>query len=477
MAHGRHIVANLEWSPSLRSNHYLADIAGLVVVAAYAPGNTETDAWLSFGLGELLAETTTEFTPDGANFEASTAYHRLSSEMVTYATAFALAAGSTRYPPLGDSAARVIPLPHRLRLNRRGGIDAELMAAHVERIARMAHFSSALRRPDGSVPQIGDNDSGRFLKLSPSYLPVPVAQAREDYTSLDGYVSLDDDATYWFEDVLDQDHLLAAISGLTGASTPAPTRSDHDVEAELVRGLVAGSSHVTSGKAVESTPTDGSRGPGHEEAMAKARTTGHRAHTTVLRPPGERGQSLTDGLSAVAFEDVGLYVFRSQRVYLLFRCGPIGQNGNGGHAHNDQLGIELTIDGVDWFRDPGTYLYTPLPVARDTYRSVAAHWAPRVGAAEPSDLSAGLFRLGSDPGAEVVARGSSYIVARHGGYGVDVVRSVVIGESTIEVVDLLPGVGPDETAEVTSPQELATLLGGTVPFSPGYGVLERQDST
>ena len=54
--HGSHIATNLEWSSHLRSNHYLADVVGLLFVAAYLPTSTRTDAWLLFATRELLAE-------------------------------------------------------------------------------------------------------------------------------------------------------------------------------------------------------------------------------------------------------------------------------------------------------------------------------------------------------------------------------------------------------------------------------------
>ena len=44
--HGRHIVENLEWDPGLRGNHYLADVVGLLFVAAYLPSSRESDGWL-----------------------------------------------------------------------------------------------------------------------------------------------------------------------------------------------------------------------------------------------------------------------------------------------------------------------------------------------------------------------------------------------------------------------------------------------
>ena len=88
--HGRFIQSNLEWDPQLRTNHYLADVAGLLFVAAYLPSTGETDTWLRFAIAELVNETLGQFTSDGGNFEASTSYHRLSAEIVVFATALAL---------------------------------------------------------------------------------------------------------------------------------------------------------------------------------------------------------------------------------------------------------------------------------------------------------------------------------------------------------------------------------------------------
>ena len=88
--HGRHIVDNLEWSPSLCANHYLANIAGLIFVAAYLPTSAEADAWLALGIQELVTQVKAQFLGDGGNFEASTSYHRLSAEMVIYSTALLL---------------------------------------------------------------------------------------------------------------------------------------------------------------------------------------------------------------------------------------------------------------------------------------------------------------------------------------------------------------------------------------------------
>lgn len=100
--HGRHIATNLEWSVSLRGNHYLADVVGLLYAAAYLPSSAQSDAWLLFSATELLSEVSLQFLDDGANFEGSTCYHRLSAEMATYGVAvrpcLARRAGSSPVP-------------------------------------------------------------------------------------------------------------------------------------------------------------------------------------------------------------------------------------------------------------------------------------------------------------------------------------------------------------------------------------------
>ena len=186
--HGLHIANNLEWSEQLRGNHYLADICGLLFAAAYLPSSPACDEWLMLAHRELLAQVAQQFQEDGSNFEASTCYHLLSAQMVVYATALVLA----------------LPIEKR-RLLADDPVPAWLM----QRIARMGAFAMDSTRPDGHVAQIGDNDSGRFLKLSPVYdgqsTPHESADSvsgnHQHYSSRSGHLS---------EDHLDPRHVLAA---------------------------------------------------------------------------------------------------------------------------------------------------------------------------------------------------------------------------------------------------------------------------
>src|SRR5262245_57473711 len=88
--HAIHVLNHLEWAEQGRSNHYLADIVGVLFAAAYLPHSAETNSWMAFAVRELTSETERQFLADGGNFEGSTGYHRLSAELVLFGLALIL---------------------------------------------------------------------------------------------------------------------------------------------------------------------------------------------------------------------------------------------------------------------------------------------------------------------------------------------------------------------------------------------------
>jgi len=87
--HGDFIIQNLEWSEDLTSNHYLSDIAGLLVLAIFTENVfKEAGEWKEFAIKELKKEMFKQVYPDGTDFEASTCYHRLVLELFFYSTFF-----------------------------------------------------------------------------------------------------------------------------------------------------------------------------------------------------------------------------------------------------------------------------------------------------------------------------------------------------------------------------------------------------
>ena len=60
--------------------------------------------------------------------------------------------------------------------------------------------------------------------------------------------------------------------------------------------------------------------------------------------------------------------------------------GLGGHSHNDQLSFELSCGEQPLVVDPGAYLYTADPDARNLFRSTALHSTMEIDSAEQNEL-------------------------------------------------------------------------------------------
>ena len=285
-AHGRHIAANLEGTPQLRSNHFLSDSLGLLVLGAVLAGDPAAKRWERRARLAFEREIGRQVLSDGVGFEASLGYHGLALEIFLIAWWVCTVRGR----PLSDAYER------RLRL--------------------MLAVSLAVRQPDGRIPAFGDADDGRVL---------PAGPARG----------------------LGHDHLLWAGAGLL--ATPRPGGGPPDAEVAWNFGLDAWSA----------------------------------AGSAPAAPPPR----------SAAFSAGGIYVLAGGGTHVVVRCGDVGQNGNGGHAHNDLLSYELWR-GRPVVVDPGTYVYTADPRARDEFRSTAAHNTVNVDGAEQNPIPPGqLFRL------------------------------------------------------------------------------------
>ena len=77
--------------------------------------------------------------------------------------------------------------------------------------------------------------------------------------------------------------------------------------------------------------------------------------------------------SSKGFNESRIYIMRKNDFYCIVDAGDVGQNGHGGHAHNDTLSFELCIQGEDFIIDPGTYVYNADPQARCHFRGTKMH--------------------------------------------------------------------------------------------------------
>jgi uncharacterized heparinase superfamily protein len=327
LQHGRHIFANLEFSETLTSNHYLSDIVGLIYLGILLPEFEEAREWRRFGLQELEQEMFKQVYPDGVDFEASTSYHRLVAELFLSATLLAEQNGHA------------------------------FSAAYCARLEKMVEFTLHLTRPDGTVPLLGDCDNGRLHRLK----------------------AWAGDLREWS----DHRHLLAIGAVRFDRADFAAAAGDQWEEAIWLCGAQAANDARAATAATPVTATGVSR----------------------------------------AFPDAGIYVLRHEDWQVVICAGPVGQNGNGGHAHNDKLSLTLFAAGQEWLVDPGSYLYTADFAERNHFRSTTYHNTVMVADEEQNrfDRDPGrVFTLHDDARARLVrwADEAAYllVVAEHEGY-------------------------------------------------------------
>lgn len=130
--HAEFTSGHLEYS-DINGNHYTADASGLVFAGLFFRHCRAGQSWLRQGWDILQSEILRQVFPDGVNFEASTAYHRLVLELFLYPAIFR------------QKCELTVPLPVG------------------ERILAMARFTRAYTRKDGNCPLWGDADNGRAL--------------------------------------------------------------------------------------------------------------------------------------------------------------------------------------------------------------------------------------------------------------------------------------------------------------------------
>ncbi|HKO44565.1 MAG TPA: alginate lyase family protein [Pyrinomonadaceae bacterium] len=134
--HGNFIRDNLEFSHIATSNHYLSDVVGLVWLGIMLPELQSANDWREFGLREMLRQMDHQVLPDGADFEASTGYHRLVLELFLFTFLIC-------------------------RAN-----NVEIENRYWTRLRQMVRFVRAYLRPDGRAPLVGDTDSGQIFPIT-----------------------------------------------------------------------------------------------------------------------------------------------------------------------------------------------------------------------------------------------------------------------------------------------------------------------
>lgn len=433
-AHGIHIINNLEYSPQLTSNHYLSDIGGLVFAAVHLASVPEADAWLAFGMQELVSEMEREFHEDGSNFEASTSYHCLSTEIMLYTACLCRNLSAGRRKKLKKYQKKYIKQAPFLRDYGEQKFDLE----HVDifpmefwqRLARALQFIEDISDENGHIQQIGDMDSGRFLKLSPVYDRLTGSELRSKYFHLIRQPIYDKDF-YFDDDMLNFSHLTRQLQCF---KSPEYIKADNSID-----GIIT---HQKGNLPYVEFSRENIQSADWKKAKKDAlRLLSDDYASIAYKFPSDK--NLLEDLRVKEYPGMGIYIFLSRNMRLIARCGEIGQNGNGGHCHNDQLSICLCIDGKQLIDDAGSYLYTPAPEMRNKFRSVLMHFTPWVEGLEQNSWAegaGGLFSLQGDRAkARVIAISNEGIIMAHDGYGKPIYRIVELSSHMVSIRDY--GVG------------------------------------
>ena len=418
--HALHIVNNLEYSPHLTSNHYLSDIVGLLFACAYLNGDGEIDAWLAFAVQEIISEMKKEFYEDGGNFESSTSYHRLSGELMAYATAMILGLKSEKISSLKNYDAKLwrkkpkLLSPNEQEFKILNG-EISLPQWFVDRLYKIGRFTADITKPNGEVPQFGDNDSGRFFRLSPNGEFLSDQQAARKYLNLSGFAGGDE--PFWDENILNHSTLISCMGGIFDDEI---FKNSFCFERSFIRSL-AGRTLQASDKT-------------YKRLVASGVKFGELPHRKIM----EFKIASLQEIKNIFYPDSGIFIFKSSKFYLAVCATPLGQKDHSGHTHNDKLGYELWIDGLDIARDPGTYLYTSLPDRRNEFRSVKAHNVPIAEDLEQNSWRegiAGLFGMLADCRCFVMDFGENFISLAAEYKGVKIIRKFEIKEDRLVITD------------------------------------------
>ncbi len=135
----------------VNGNHCDADAAGLVFAGLFFGTGGQPRGWLERGWKILCDELPRQVSEDGVDFEGSVPYHRLVAELFLLPAAYRMRCG--------------LPVPEAYR----------------DRVLKMAWFTEAYTRPDGTAPVWGDADDARALPFG--------GQPVNDHRYLLGWIS------------------------------------------------------------------------------------------------------------------------------------------------------------------------------------------------------------------------------------------------------------------------------------------------
>lgn len=425
--HGKFIIDNLEYSAELTSNHYSANIVGLLFISYFLTSTEETDCWLAFSIQEIFSEINKQYCGDGGNFERSSSYHRLTSEMFVWSLALirGFCGGDiSRIYNCKYLDFRSYPL-----LNKPYYIgDSEILIPElvIRKIRNSIDFTVDITKCTNEVFQFGDNDSGRFLKFTPTGCFIDAKVALNKYKNLKAYLFEGRD-NYWDESVLDHSAFVHAGAALFNIKK---YKNESSLEDKIVKIL-------SKNRCMEVNNIIGSN-DGRGVFVGRMFDSASFEYSKKIIIKSNSDVSLIDGLVRREYLETGVLIYKSKNLFLALSNMPNGAKGSGAHSHNDQMHIEIQINGQDISRDPGSYLYTSAPDYRNKFRGVLAHNVMRSVKGESNRFfgnANALFAKQNESKVSFLNVTDSGCVMQLLFYGVSQEREVIINDKEIVIID------------------------------------------
>lgn len=379
--HTEFIYNHLEHKEGAASNHYLFNLVGLLFATNYLSKKDETIKWREFAEVEVINEFHKQFFTDGGNFEGSTTYHCLSAEAMLYATALMLRNGK------------------------------KLDQNYIELLGNTAHFIKNLLKPNGEMPQFGDNDSGRLFKFSN-------------------------------ENLLNYESLLAGFSGLFETEM----NDKYFLEKKIIEQLSKNTKLISPNLKEKRN---------HQIQNAK-----HQLQQPSTTEVKFLSSINLDEIRLYQYPDFGIYVFKSPHFYLAISAiSNKNMHHSWGHVHNDKLSFDLQVNGNDLVKDPGSYCYTSNPEKRIELRSTKAHNGIVVKGIEQNKVI-DLFYLDREVKCQVLEIQNLSITLQVNYYGVEHIRKFTILPDQLIITDYC-----NKPFEVN--------INKFDEYSPNYGLIQK----
>jgi len=419
--HGRFIINNLEADllNGKNHNHYLSNIVGLLYISTYL-NDKSSRKWWRFAKKEFYHEIEKQFFVDGCNFEGSTSYHRLSSEMFVYGLAI---------------------------IKR---FDGDIPEGMIEKLYKSAYFSKTIKKRSEKVIQIGDNDSGRFLKFTIQGEFISSKEAEKKYLNLKGYTKQYIDGEYFDEDFLNHDTFIACVAGLIDLPELADEKSKYPLEFSVIRSIA--NSHPLCKMQVS---------PEKRYIDNQFNYNGF-SNMITNKIIFNESCNLTKNGRWLIFEEFGLCCYKSDILDFYIYAGRKNKTGICSHIHNDKLHFEFCINGNEFFCDPGTGVYTSDIECREMFRSYKFHNVPDYGFNIDKEKS--VFSLEEKSDCQIVALDEKSVSLFMYTDTIKHLRKVTINEKSIFIED-------------SGNQKFEVNLKDVEYFSSGYGKVEIKNKS